>query len=104
MTENDERIDRNRGIIDEFRANGGRVAGFEATPLLLLHTTGARSGTPRVSPVCYLADGDRHVVFAANGGRDRHPAWYRNLTADPDATIEVGDRTTTRWADSRRTG
>ena len=93
MTENDDRISRNREIIAEFRANAGVVAAFEGTPLLLLHTTGAKSGAIRVSPVAYLPHGDQYVVFAANGGRDRDPAWYRNLTAKPDSTVELGDRT-----------
>ena len=89
MSENDERVARNAGIIDEFRSNGGAVAGFEGTPLLLLTTTGAKSGRARVSPVSYAVDGERYVVFAANGGRDHDPAWYRNLTADPHVTIEL---------------
>jgi deazaflavin-dependent oxidoreductase (nitroreductase family) len=88
-----ERLERNRAIISEFRANSGLVGGqFEGTPLLLLTTVGARSGEPRTSPMTYLADGERWIVFAANGGRPVHPAWYHNLGADPHATVEVGDR------------
>src|SRR4051812_31843466 len=93
MGENEERVARNAGIIDEFRRNGGRGAAFEGTPLLLLTTTGARPGQARVSPVAYLADGDRFVVYAANGGRDHDPAWCTNLAADPRATVEVADGT-----------
>ncbi|MFI7126249.1 nitroreductase family deazaflavin-dependent oxidoreductase [Nonomuraea sp. NPDC050153] len=81
----------NQQIIDEFRANEGRVRGnFEGTPLVLLTTTGAKSGRPSTTPVLYLADGDRYVVIASNGGGDKHPAWYHNLRATPEATAEVG--------------
>ncbi|MCT2583141.1 nitroreductase family deazaflavin-dependent oxidoreductase [Actinophytocola gossypii] len=84
----------NQRIIEEFRANDGKVGGpFEGAPLLLLHTTGARSGEPRVSPMMYLADGDRYLVFASNAGADHHPAWYWNLRANPKARAEFGDRT-----------
>jgi deazaflavin-dependent oxidoreductase (nitroreductase family) len=87
--------DFNRQIIGEFRANRGRVGGpFNGAPLLLLHSTGARSGTVRVNPVMYqvLADG-RLAVFASNGGADTNPAWYRNVTAHSDVTAElpIGD-------------
>ena len=93
MSTNEERIAANAAVIAEFRANKGEVPGYEATPLLLLTTTGAKSGAARVSPVSYLGDGDHWVVFAANGGRDHDPAWYRNLLADPHATVEVGGAT-----------
>jgi deazaflavin-dependent oxidoreductase (nitroreductase family) len=93
MSENEERIARNRGVVDEFRASHGAPAGFEATPLLILTTIGAKTGETRRSPVAYLADGDRFVVFAANGGRDHDPAWSHNLRAHPRATVEVGDET-----------
>jgi deazaflavin-dependent oxidoreductase (nitroreductase family) len=83
--------DYNTTIIDEFRANGGEVGGdFAGRPLLLLHTRGARSGEPRVHPVMYLRDGDRYLVFASKGGAQDHPAWFHNLRAHPDASIEVG--------------
>ncbi|MFJ6938986.1 nitroreductase family deazaflavin-dependent oxidoreductase [Streptomyces sp. NPDC101132] len=86
-----ERLERNQRVIDEFRAKGGVVGGdFEGMPLLLLTTTGARSGEPRTSPMAYLRDGDRLVVFAANGGREHHPGWYHNLLAHPSAGVEVG--------------
>ena len=86
--------DHNRAIIDEFRANGGRVGGnFEGAPLLLLHSTGARSGQERVNPMMYLRDGDRFVVFASKAGAPTNPDWYHNLVANPDATVEVGEET-----------
>ncbi|MFB4279330.1 MULTISPECIES: nitroreductase family deazaflavin-dependent oxidoreductase [unclassified Nonomuraea] len=81
----------NQQIIDEFRANEGRVGGmFEGSPLVLLTTTGARSGKPTTTPVMYLADGDRYVIIASNAGADNHPAWYHNLRATPEARVEVG--------------
>jgi deazaflavin-dependent oxidoreductase (nitroreductase family) len=86
--------DFNQRTIAEFRANHGQVGGnFAGAPLLLLHSTGARSGQPRINPVMYLADGDRYLVFGSKAGSDRHPDWYWNLRANPDATIEVGDET-----------
>lgn len=86
--------DFNSSIIDEFRAHHGKVGGqFEGAPLLLLHTTGARSGQERVNPMMYLGDGDRLLVFASKAGSDDHPAWYHNLVAHSDVTIEVGDET-----------
>lgn len=84
--------DFNSRNIEEFRANHGRLGGqFEGAPVLLLHSTGARSGQVRVSPMMYLPDGDRYLVFASAAGADRNPAWYHNLVAHPDARIEVGD-------------
>lgn len=86
--------DFNSRIIEEFRENHGRVGGgFEGAPLLLLHTTGARSGQPRINPMMYLEDGDRFLVFASKAGADTDPDWYHNLKAHPDARIEIGDRT-----------
>jgi deazaflavin-dependent oxidoreductase (nitroreductase family) len=84
--------DWNDKIIAEFRANGGQVGGdFEGFPLLLLHTTGAKSGAERVHPVAYQALGDgRWAVFASKGGAPTNPDWYYNLRADPDVSIEVG--------------
>ncbi|WBB63791.1 nitroreductase/quinone reductase family protein [Streptomyces sp. WMMC500] len=82
----------NRLVIEEFRANGGRVGGmFEGAPLVLLTTTGARSGTRRTNPVVYLRDGTRLLVFGSNGGADHHPAWYHNLLAHPRVTVEIRD-------------
>jgi deazaflavin-dependent oxidoreductase (nitroreductase family) len=86
--------DFNTQIIDEFRANEGRVGGmFENMPLLLLHHTGARSGTPYVNPLAYLRDGDRYAIFASKGGSPQNPAWYHNLKAHPEVSIEVGTDT-----------
>ncbi|HEX4812721.1 MAG TPA: nitroreductase family deazaflavin-dependent oxidoreductase [Nonomuraea sp.] len=83
--------DFNTQVIEEFRANEGRVGGmFEGSQLLLLTTTGARTGKQVTTPVMYLTDGDRYVVIASNAGADHHPAWYHNLRANPEATVEVG--------------
>jgi len=83
--------DWNTKIIDEFRATGGKVGGqFEGAPLLLLHSTGAKSGQDRVAPVVYLADGDDLVVFASKAGADTNPDWFHNLKANPDTRVEVG--------------
>ena len=84
----------NSQIIDEFRANGGRVGRmFEGTPLLLLHHTGAKSGKSRVNPLAYRADGERYVIFASKAGAPTNPDWYHNLKAHPKVTIEVGPDT-----------
>lgn len=86
--------DWNKQIIDEFRANGGKVGGqFEGAPLLLLHTTGAKTGQARVHPVMYQADGDNYFVFASKAGAPTNPDWYHNLLANHRASIEVGDKT-----------
>ncbi|GLW98433.1 nitroreductase/quinone reductase family protein [Microtetraspora sp. NBRC 16547] len=84
--------DFNQQIIEEFRANGGRVGGpFEGARLLLLTTTGARSGAPHTTPVGYLPDGgERVLVIASAGGAPRHPAWFHNLVANPRVTVEDG--------------
>ena len=83
--------DWNQTIIDEFRANEGRVGGnFDGAPLLLLHTTGAKSGQSRVNPVMYQADGERLAVFASKGGAPTNPDWYYNILANPHAHVEVG--------------
>jgi deazaflavin-dependent oxidoreductase (nitroreductase family) len=75
----------NRKVIEEYRANRG--AG--GRPLLLLTTTGARTGEPRTTPMMYVPDGDRLLVIASNAGAPKHPDWYRNLVANPDVTVEV---------------
>ena len=86
--------DWNEKIIAEFRANGGKVGGnFEGAPLLLLHTTGAKSGQERVNPMMYQAVGDGYAVFASKAGADTNPDWYHNLKANPEATAEVGTDT-----------
>jgi len=84
----------NRNLIDEFRANGGKVTGmFERSPLVILTTTGAKSGQPRTFPVVYTRDGDRLVVVASKGGSDQNPAWYHNMVANPTVTVELPDET-----------
>jgi len=86
--------DFNARIIDEFRANEGRVGGiFEGSTLLLLHHVGARSGKDRINPLAYNRDGDRYVVFASKAGAPTNPDWYHNLKANPNVTIEVGTDT-----------
>jgi deazaflavin-dependent oxidoreductase (nitroreductase family) len=86
--------DWNQRVIDEFRANGGKVGGqFADAPMLLLTTTGARSGKSRVNPMMYLSDGDRLLVFASKGGAPTNPDWYHNLVANPRASVEVGTET-----------
>jgi deazaflavin-dependent oxidoreductase (nitroreductase family) len=83
--------DFNKQIIEEFRANGGKVGGqFQGAPLLLLTTTGAKTGKKRVNPLAYLADGDRYVIIASYAGAPSNPPWYHNLVANPDVTVEVG--------------
>lgn len=84
----------NDNIIKEFRTNDGKVGGqFEGAPLLLLTTTGAKTGNKRTSPVMYLADGDLHIVFASKAGAPTNPDWYHNLVANPTVTVEVGPDT-----------
>ena len=83
--------DWNQKIIEEFRANEGRVGGmFANTPLLLLHTTGAKSGKARMNPLAYLKDGERYVIIASKGGAPTNPDWYYNVVAQPEVQIEVG--------------
>jgi deazaflavin-dependent oxidoreductase (nitroreductase family) len=84
----------NRAIIEEFRANGGKVGGsFEGAPVLLLTSTGAKSGQRRTTPLMYMPDGERMVIFASKGGAPTNPGWYHNLRANPSATVEVGTDT-----------
>jgi deazaflavin-dependent oxidoreductase (nitroreductase family) len=83
--------DFNKGIIAEFRANAGKVGGrFEGAPMVLLTTTGAKSGQPHTTPLVCMPDGERIVVFASMGGATRNPAWYHNLRTNPDVTVEYG--------------
>ena len=83
--------DRNQGIINEFRANAGKVGGpFSGATLLLLHTVGAKSGQERINPVACFADGERFVIFASKAGAPTHPDWYHNVVANPLVTVEVG--------------
>ena len=91
--------DRNLGIIQEFRANAGRVGGrFEGKSLLLLHTFGAKSGKERINPVACIQDGDRLVIIASKGGAPTNPDWYYNLLANPVITVETGTDTFTACA------
>jgi len=87
--------DFNGQIIEEFRANGGKVGGmFEGAPMVLVHHKGAKSGTERVNPLMYRDLGDGAIaVFASKGGAPTNPDWYHNLVANPDTTVEVGSET-----------
>src|SRR6187397_443714 len=86
--------DWNTSIIEEFRANGGKVGGnFEGAPLLLLHTTGAKSGQERLHPLVYQQVGDDVAIFASKGGAPSNPDWFHNVVAHPDVTIEIGTDT-----------
>jgi deazaflavin-dependent oxidoreductase (nitroreductase family) len=83
--------DFNGKVIAEFRANAGKVGGpFQGAPVLLLHHTGAKSGTERVNPLMYQPVGDSYAIFASRGGAPSNPDWYYNLAAHPDTTIEMG--------------
>ena len=86
--------DFNAQIIEEFRANEGRVGGmFEGSTLLLLHHVGAKTGSDRINPLVYDRDGDRYVIFASKAGAPTNPDWYHNLKAHPNVAIEVGTDT-----------
>jgi len=88
MGEHDE---MNKKVIEEFRANEGKVGGyFAGAPLILVNSVGAKSGRTITTPLVYLPDGDAWVIFASFGGAPKSPAWYHNLKANPDVTIEVG--------------
>jgi len=83
--------DGNAAIIAEFRANGGKVGGpFEGADLLLLTTTGAKSGAARTSPLGYLRDGDRLLLAASAAGAPTNPDWFHNVRAHPEVTVELG--------------
>jgi len=94
-----DRKDYNRRLIEEFRANAGKVAGAWTMPLLLLTTTGVKSGELRTTPMGYLPDDDRLLVIASNLGAPAHPDWYYNLVAHPQVTVEVGPETFDATAD-----
>jgi len=84
--------DFNRQIIEEFRANAGRVGGgFEGADLLLLTTTGRKSGREHTTPVMYSREGDVLHVYASAAGAPKHPDWYENLVANPHVVVEVGE-------------
>ncbi len=83
--------DWNDQVIKEFHENEGKVGGpFKGAPMLLLTTTGAKSGKQRISPLMYLPDGNRMLIFASKGGAPTNPDWYHNLLAHPQTTVEVG--------------
>jgi deazaflavin-dependent oxidoreductase (nitroreductase family) len=83
--------DYNNNIIKEFHENEGKVGGpFAGAPMILVTHTGAKSGTQRTNPLVYLKDGDRYLIFGSKGGSTKHPHWYRNLVANPNATVEIG--------------
>ena len=86
-----DRNEWNRRVIEEFRANAGRVGGmFERMPLLLLHHRGAKSGLERVNPLAYRRVGDSVAVFASAGGQPTDPHWFSNLVANPNVAVELG--------------
>jgi len=81
----------NKAVVEEFRANAGKVGGhFEGMPLLLLHTRGAKTNTPRVNPLAYLADGTRLIIIASFAGAPHSPPWFYNLVTHPEVEVEVG--------------
>lgn len=83
--------DFNKKVIDEFRANQGKVGGqFKGMPLLLLTTRGAKSGISRTNPLAFIRDGDRYVIIASFAGAPKNPPWYHNLVANPIVRVEVG--------------
>lgn len=87
----EEMNDWNAKVIAEFRENDGRVGGpFEGAPMVLVHHTGAKSGTERVTPLMCMREDDTVYVFASKAGAPDNPDWYHNLVANPDATIEIG--------------
>jgi deazaflavin-dependent oxidoreductase (nitroreductase family) len=84
----------NRGIVTEFRENGGVVGGpFAGAPMILVNHRGAKSGKAYTSPLVYTRDGDNYVIIASKGGAPEDPQWFRNLVASPDVTVEVGSAT-----------
>ena len=86
--------DFNAEILRQFRSNGGAVGGqLDGVPLVLVTHRGAKTGTVRTTPLRYYRDGDRLIVFASNMGADVHPAWFHNLVANPEVTVEVGEET-----------
>ncbi|HEY3723894.1 MAG TPA: nitroreductase family deazaflavin-dependent oxidoreductase [Acidimicrobiia bacterium] len=90
----DDVNDFNRGIIEEFRANDGKTSGpFAGAPLMLMTTTGAKSGKERVIPIVYTRDGDRLVVAASKGGAPTNPDWFHNVVAHPEVTVELPGET-----------
>ena len=94
MSEAQDWNDRNRKVIEEFRANGGKVGGpFEGAPMILVNHVGAKSGKEYTTPLVYTRDRDAYVIIASKGGAPEDPQWLGNLTATPDTTVEVGTET-----------
>ena len=93
MPSDDELKESNQGVIADFRANGGQIPGSEDNPVLLLTTTGAKSGRPHTAPLAFMNDGDCLVIFAAHAGEPSRPAWYYNLVAHPEVTVELRGQT-----------
>lgn len=91
-----EHLRRNKGVVETFRANGGKVEGWG--PLILLTTTGAKSGQPRIAPLMLVEEEDRILAVASKGGFPKHPDWYLNLLAHPEVTVEVGSEKFTTTA------
>ena len=92
--------DFNKKIIQEFRANDGKVGGmFEGMSLLLVHTTGAKSGQLRINPTAYIKDEENLIIAASKGGADSHPDWYHNLVSNPQVIVEVGSETISALAE-----
>ena len=94
MSENQATVPNNFNgeIIEQFRSNNGTMVSgmFKGAPLLLLTSTGAKSGQTRINPLAYTRDGDRYVVIASKGGAPTHPDWFHNVVANPEVTVEVG--------------
>ena len=88
--------ERNKAVIEEFRTHGGKVNGWAS--LILLTTTGAKTGQPRIAPLMLVTDGDRLLAVASKGGHPKHPEWYLNLLAHPEVTVEVGSEKFTTTA------
>ena len=87
-------VDFNKQVVEEFRANAGKVGGmFEGASMLILHTTGARTGRELTTPLVCHVEGDKVLIYASKGGADDNPAWYHNLVANPDVTVERGTET-----------
>jgi deazaflavin-dependent oxidoreductase (nitroreductase family) len=84
----------NRALVEEFRANDGKVTGmFADAPLVVITTTGAKSGRPRTTPLVHTRDGDRVVIIASKGGAPTHPDWFHNIKANPEVTVELPGET-----------
>ena len=95
----------NQKVIEEFRGNGGKVGGaFAGAPMIIVTHTGAKSGKVHTTPLVYSQDGDRFVIIASKAGAETNPAWYYNLIAHPEVTVEVGaERFTARAVEVRGT-